>query len=171
MTVPILYQVQTYGALVWSKTIDTAVTSVTTDGEVLLDCNAHGGYEFEFCFVENGASDYNLYYNNDQDSGNYYRTFLYGSNTISPTTGYAGDARIALAQGNAVLHIVNGHIGRHPSGMPITSAQQGSSSTTLIALTTHRYVTTVSNITRIDIVALVANGIGVNSRFRLWRRM
>ncbi|MDI6741616.1 MAG: hypothetical protein QMD11_02660, partial [Smithella sp.] len=30
--------------LVWDKLVDAAVTSVTTNGEVTLDGNAHGGY-------------------------------------------------------------------------------------------------------------------------------
>ena len=35
----------------------------------------------------------------------------------------------------------------------------------------HRKVATVTNLTRIDITADTASGIGIDSRFRLWRKM
>jgi hypothetical protein len=160
------------GALIWNKTVTgSAVTSVTTNGEVTLDGNTHGGYVLEFYLVENGASDYDLFYNNDTTAGNYYRDVLYANSAVTPTRSYAGDAKLILGQGNTTLHQVNGHIGRHPSGMPMTCVQYGSDTNTLVGMVHHRYYSTITNLTRIDIVASVASGIGVNSRFRLWRRM
>ena len=157
--------------LVWDKLITGAVTSVTTGGEVTLDGNAHGGYVLEFYLVENGASDYDLFYNNDQTAGNYYRTIMYANSTAGPLKSYAGDAKLILGQGSGAFHQINGHIGRHPSGMPMTCVQYGTDTNTLVGTVQHRYYSTITNLTRIDIVSSIANGIGINSQFRLWRRI
>lgn len=153
---------------IWDKLITgAAVTSVTTDGEVTLDGNAHGGYFFEFVIYNSTGSTINprLYYNNDTTNTNY----EYGEETSA----WANDAIFGYSAGlptNSEV-VVTGAIVISPSGYIATKWFWSALRTLLhnIQGTQHKKAS-VANLTRIDIVSSVAIGIGINSQFRLWRR-
>ena len=152
----------------WDKLITgAAVTSVTTNGEVTLDGNAHGGYFFDWIFVAAaGTPSMAMYYNNDQVITNYNRVVFY--------IAWYNDAYIHHnpLPTSATIRIVgsieitaNGFINAGGTAMSL-----GGSTAEGIVIG-HNKKQTVTNLTRIDIVSNVANSIGINSRFRLWRRI
>lgn len=157
------------GALVWDKLITgAAVTSVTTDGEVTLDGNTHGGYVYEFIIYNStgGGIIPRLYYNNDTINANYEH--------VTDPSSWANDAIIGYHTGIATVEeaLIQGFIGITPRGYVNTKWLHTTSAAALISgVGSHHKKATVANLTRIDIVSSVASGIGINSRFRLWRRV
>ena len=157
------------GALIWNKLISgSAVTSVTTDGEVTLDGNAHGGYIYEFIIYNptGGIILPRLYYNNDTTNTNY--------DHVTDPSGWANDAIIGYHSGIAAVEeaSINGFISVTPRGYVSAKWFHVTSDTTWISgVGAHHKRATVTNLTRLDIVSSVASGIGINSRFRLWRRI
>ena len=166
--------------LIWDETISgSAVTSVTTNGTVTLDGNAHGGYWFEI-IIENtsgSATQYYLYFNNDQTSTNYYQhgqhsnssgADAYNNNTAElipngrtvTIGGYAmTTGMIMITPAGRTSYNNNGHYNDTGAGGVLHNVQ------------VVRKTATVTNLTRIDVVASVASAIGVDSQFRLWRRI
>lgn len=158
--------------LVWDKLIGAAVTSVTTDGEVTLDGNAHGGYWFEFVIINDnaGTARYRLYYNNDTTNANYNFHTIYstGANVFGTFGNEAYFETSGVGTGN--LFIFAGSISIDPAGYAMAQSINHNHSATVMETYVHKKIASVANLTRIDIVASVASGIGINSRFRLWRR-
>lgn len=159
-------------SLVWEKTISgAAVTSVTTDGEVTLDGNAHGGYEFEYIIVNSAGISItvSMFYNNNQTSSDYQRTALYIGPAI--TSGTANNALIdADGFPNGAALWGTGDIIISPLGI-ISARLRHFRSDNYGMFYFHRKIATEGNLTRLDIVSSAASGIGINSRFRLWRRI
>jgi len=155
------------GALVWEKIITgSAVTSVTTNGEVTLDGNVHGGYEFEWSIVNTSGltSTYRMYYNNDTTNANYYynaQLAARGNDAVILGAPAVVTGVTTIGAGKIVL--VNGIVGALYTGLH-HNYDWG-------AIYTHYKIATITNLTRIDITSSIASGIGINSRFRLWRRI
>lgn len=160
--------------LVWDYTVTAATTTVTISN---LDGNAHGGYELEF-IIENttgSASDYRLYYENDMTNAHYYNARTGNIANGTPTTGndaffITGDSLPA-----GWTYYGNGYINISPAGyIHGTLFGMGSKPSTATPRSyyiSHSYNTNKTNLTRLDIIAATAYGIGVNSRFRLWKRI
>lgn len=160
-------------APIWDKIISgAAVTSVTTDGEVTLDGKAHGGYEFEFVIYNPtaGSVTYSFFVNNDTTPANYTREEIRGSGGTLLSGGASDGLLIgtSLAAGNR--YVFNGSITIDPAGYVSASHLVHQYATQLLSCCGLSKNVAVANLTRIDIVSSVANGIGINSRFRLWRR-
>lgn len=159
---------------IWDKTVTgSAVTSVTTDGEVTLDGNAHGGYLLEFIITNGGATpaNYSLYANNDQTASNYTREELRAAAAAIAAGGATDAFMIGSTIAAGALYSFFGSLSISPGGylsaefrVPPIAAQQ-------VSLCGWSKNATVTNLTRIDIVSSVTSGIGINSRFRLWRRI
>jgi hypothetical protein len=145
----------------------SAVTSVTTDGTVTLDANTHGGYFAEYIIYNPtaGNTTYRMYYNNDTTNTNYY--------TIRPGVANVNDAYLTFnggVIGTLVTGFWNGVVQISPAGF-VRSDLTFWETSFFGAEMCHHKIATVANLTRIDWVSSVASGIGINSRFRLWRRM
>lgn len=156
----------------WDKTVTgSAVTSVTTDGEVTLSGLSHGGYRFEWTIYNpaGGTTIYRMYLNNDTTNGNYNTRGSYagsGSGNVN-----AADADFTVTGVSASGNIaVIGDIIVMDSGLARACYLAFRSDGLHISETLHP-VSALSggDLTRIDIVASVASKIDVNSRFRLWR--
>jgi hypothetical protein len=149
-------------SLVWDYTVTgSAVTSATSPA---LDGNAHGGYEFEFIIYNptSGNITPRIYYNNDQVNTNYWvARFGYT---------WANDSRMIDNIGPRVTYVAHGTIKITPSGLISTVFDWMLLPNGDGGHWVNNKTAAVTNLTRIDIVSIVANGIGVNSRFRLWRR-
>jgi hypothetical protein len=152
---------------IWDKTVTgAAVTSVTTNGEVTLDGNTHGGYDFEFILINTSGSTttYRLYYNNDTTNANY---------NYNIEGGAIAGADAIMSPGvvnNGQLH-GRGSLTISPAGLVVSIWPHYRSNDNTWYQMFHQKTATVANLTRIDWVSSVASGIGINSRFRLWRRM
>ena len=145
-------------------------TAITIDN---LDGLAHGGYRFEFYIINSSAGtlNYRLFYNNDTTDNDYSETRIMAISAFSGET--ASDARFAKADATIIAgskFAGNGMITVSPEGI-IFSTLQIVYDTTYLSQVIHKTKAALAsgNLTRIDIVASVANGIGVYSRFRLWR--
>lgn len=157
-------------ALVWDYTVTgSPVTSVTTP---TLDGNADGGYEFEFVLINTSivATGLRLYYNEDQNKANYQVTY---HSTDGVAHGYSrtgGDAYISAANipASGWWH-AHGHITVAPDGRVSTRLLSGNSQNWEEDIWQFK-TGIVANLTRINIVASAQYSIGVNSRFRLWKR-
>ena len=157
-------------ANIWSKTITgSAVTSVTTNGEVTLDGNAHCGYRFEFIIVNpaGAASDYRLYVNNDTTDANYYffRNY-YGAGAGTPAP--SNDALIVAAMAASTTAFICGEIMLSADGY-VTISGHAIQSNNYGIMFSWRKTATIANLTRIDIVGPTGK-IDVNSSFQLWRK-
>ena len=166
MVIPILYPTAIPFPPIVDLLIATATTSVTMDG---LNGNAHGGYEFEFIIVNTTGSTNvpRMYYNNDMTNTNYYFTDTNGG-------AYGNDAILGITGGVLAgqRYTFTGIIYITPEGaVGIIGERQKDSTVHEQNITVHKKSATIANLTRIDIVGSVDSGIGVNSRFRLWRRI
>lgn len=151
----------------WDYTVTgSPVTSVTSPA---LDGTAAGGYEFEFIIYNpsGGSSIYNLYYNNDQDNNNY-RTCRFGAPWGNTAHIYSGCAGGGLGSGREVR--IEGTIDVSPRGY-VNYMGFGVEDADCHTYWAQRKIESISNLTRLDVVASVTNGIGIGSRFRIWRRM
>ncbi|MBI5401417.1 hypothetical protein HZB05_01140, partial [Candidatus Wolfebacteria bacterium] len=155
-------------SLVWDYTVTATTTSVTSP---TLDGNAHGGYAFEFIFYSASAAStiFNFFVNNDQNTANYYNV-LWNSGGPAAPIGAAGAAIDDNGANAANISYGTGDIGITPTGRVFVKNYIFRIDTYLLFRTIFKNAA-VANLTRLDIVASVANGIGVNSRFRLWRKM
>jgi hypothetical protein len=157
--------------LVWDKVITgSAVSSVTTNGEVVLDAVAHGNYRYQFEIYNTSGGicgGWRIYINNDTTAGHY------SYNTGGASAGNSYFQYNSIANNYPVF--CNGVIGVNPV---ISGGQFYMNGNFLYTGASAQYVTgvwsvpasfTPSNITRIDIQSDTANSIGVGSRFRLWR--
>lgn len=155
---------------IWDYTVSgSAITTATTNGTVTLDGNAHGGYEFEFIIINTSGSTIipRLYYNNDTTNTNYYFTDTVGG-------GYANDAILGITGGilSGQRYTHTGKIYITPEGaIGIIGWRQKDLTVHESNVVLHKKAGTITNLTRIDITASVASGIGIGSRFRLWRKL
>ena len=163
-----------YSSLVWDKLITgAAVSSVTTDGEVSLDGNSHGGYEFEFSIINSsaGTARYRAYYNNDIVNTNYNIHSIYSTGGTAVST-FGNEAYFETSGvGLGVLIVFVGSITIDPSGYVASQSINHHHGSTVIETYVHKKIAVVANLTRIDIIGSVDSSIGINSRFRLWRRI
>lgn len=147
--------------LVWDYTVvGSAVTAITSPA---LDSNAHGGYEVQFIIYNSTVSfvTYSLYYNNDQIAKNY-RYSMNGLGTQNATIYNLNFGREVRIDGTIDVS-PRGYVNFMGLGVDDFYCTQ--------SFLTHLKIVTIANLTRIDVVSSVANGIGVGSRFRIWRRI
>lgn len=160
------------GALVWDHTVTgSAVTSVTTNGEVTLAGLTHGGYDFEF-FVANVSGStisISLYVNNDTTGTNYNRTEHRADGTAHNVASSAAAFIQGIGTPASGNILISGTLSISPSGYFFANAVSFASNN-YIAQTGVRKLATIADLTRIDIVSDIASSIGINSRFRLWRK-
>lgn len=158
-------------ALVWDYTVTgSPVTSVTSP---TLDGNADGGYEFEFQIVNSSGSNvfYRLYYNNDQINSNYTGDELYWTGGVVNGKTQANDAYLLHYHLSHTDRIFGrGAVDISPDGY-VVSQYQAYKFGGYLELVGHRKKAPANNLTRLDVVANVPNGIGLNSRFRLWKHV
>lgn len=166
-SIPSAYSIQPVFDFLVGRDSVGAVTSITTDGLVTLDGNAHGGYEFEFIFVNGsvGVADYYIYVNNDLTNGNYYEG---GYGVTAGASCHFTNSGI----GSGHTLVVNGEISITPGGNIVVTYRAADTNGQASFISTIVHVATQTNLTRLDWgCGGVANGIGINSRFRLWRKM
>jgi hypothetical protein len=157
--------------LIWDYTVTTPTTSVTSP---TLDGNADGGYEFEFIVYNNSGNSnvyYNCYFNNDQAGSHYWTQGIYSSNNAVHNTYIENVGRISSfvsLDNGTELHSV-GAIVISPRGF-VSAQHHVYRIDNYVDIVSQRKIEAVTNLTRIDIVSSVPNGIGPNSRIRLWKR-
>ncbi len=163
-------------SLIWDKTVTgSAVTSVTTNGTVTLDGSTHGGYDFEFVIVNAvaGVQYPRLYINNDTTTTNYnYVAMFQAYGGAAPARIYANDAAIVEVSGTGSTGIAvsKGTISQTVDGYIVTSHTEARLDGVIYTWMQNK-IATVTNLTRIDIVHPGGAYLGVNSRFRLWRKI
>ena len=170
MVIPILYPTAIPFPPIIDLLVATATISVTIDG---LDGNAHGGYEFEFSIINSsaGTARYRAYYNNDIVNTNYNIHAIYSTGSAVAAT-YGNEAYFDTSGvGVGVLIVFVGSITIDPTGYIAASSINHHHGATVIETYVHKKIAAVANLTRIDIFANISDGIGINSRFRLWRRI
>lgn len=151
--------------LLAETTVSTiGVTTVTFSG---LDGNTHGGYVLTADMASGTGSLVKLYVENDTTAGNYAAERFYATGTSVaadvPTT--PDFAYIA----GGVPHSIVANLGISGGYISCYSAYTEYNGTTLYVLNrATRYKTSVSNLTRIDIVT--PNEYSTGSVFRLYRR-
>ncbi len=146
---------------VFDQTIQQATRKVSMAG-------LNGSYDFEFIIFNPSGSTggYKMYYNNDSTDTNYYsaKTGSAGANT--PYL-YNGDAGTGMGTGSEVR--ITGTCIISPAGY-VTSYMNYVETANVGGAYWHRYTIKLTHFNQLDVVATVENGIGVNSRFRLWSR-
>ena len=171
MVIPILYPIVIPFPPIADLLIVTATTSVTING---LDGKAHGGYDFEIYFRNDTATAtaYAMYANNDTTATNYTRQELRARGVDIAIGGSTTDAFLIgtpLEPGNT--YKATGSIGISSDGRLISTHMFGLIAAQQFSLCTWSKNTVVTDLTSIIITSTVVNGIGVNSRFRLWRKI
>lgn len=154
--------------LVWDYTVPAATTSVTSPS---LDGNAHGGYEFEATIINSTAVsvDHRIYYNNDTTNTHYWQYGIY-SGASGPVIRNNNDAHFTENLQPGATLLMRGTIMIDPAGTVVLIMDAASTNNYRLSYNI-RKVGAVANLSRVDIVASVANGIGAKSRFRLWKRL
>lgn len=155
--------------LIWDYTVNSSTTQISTlQSGITLDGNAHGGYFAEFFFYNptGGDVEYRMYANNDITNTNY--------NSVGFGVGWSNDALLMRGTPTGTLRtaFISGQIGLSPEGfLFFTHLAIANPSGGLAGAFGWEKSATITNLTRLDIVVSVAGGIGINSRFRLWRRI
>ncbi|HEY6871375.1 MAG TPA: hypothetical protein VI298_01480 [Geobacteraceae bacterium] len=148
--------------LMWDYTVTgTATGSVTSP---TLDGNTDGGYEFEFIIYNPTAGNITprLYYSNVKVPTDYWVARIGSS--------WSNDSRIYDNIGPNSTHITRGVITITPSGLVSTILSFTSVPNVDAGTWIHNKTTAVANLTQLDVVSNVASSIGINSRFRIWKR-
>jgi hypothetical protein len=153
-----------------------AVTSVTTNGVITLDSNTDGGYIGIFEIINGAGTDtsLSLYFNNDQTAAHY--------ESSKATSGFGVRAANAVFQlvANGCSYVSNANFTNIIGNGNNTAAAFFNTSCTaggnfgfmeVSSVVTGAGHAGVSNLTRLDWVSSAANGIGIGSRFRLWKRV
>ena len=109
-----------------------------------------------------------MYFNNDTTAGNYTTYAIVGGAT-NPASGVSASDAVISAQTTLITRAIKGSIMFSPGG-------QISAEMRILAMNLNNVIirglhknATVTNLTRVDVVSDAASGIGINSRFRLWR--
>lgn len=157
-------------ALVWDYTVKGA--PVTATPTAALNCDADGGYEFEF-FVERGANgNVMVAFNEDTMPENYfgqclemYAATVRGSNNNQNTIMSFGSASDYIHGRGYILCPSSGII----TLMGTFSMYQNG--TNIMRLSQIRKLSPdPNNLTRFSVNGSNQNTIGVNSRFRIWKK-
>lgn len=152
-------------------TINGPVSSITTNGVVTLDGNAHGGYGFEV-IIENTttlASNYRMYFNNDTVNANYQFSAIFTIGGAAPGAGGSGVDAIFQDLGASQEAMVSGSIVFSVSSRPTALFTVQRSDNAYYTRQVQKKAA-LANLTRVDLVA-DATSLGVGSRVRLWRKM
>jgi hypothetical protein len=165
-------QVKTSGTIILNSSVTgTAVTAVALTG---LDAATHGGYEFEIVIYNTTGSNaiYRLYYNNDLVNTDYYTYSVTGTGGNDAHFSLFGQVIVAgysTVLKGTVTQTSDGHVSVWYS----STCWNASGINYFYGMTHHFKVTAVSgtNLSELDIVSDQSLGIGINSRFRIWRRM
>lgn len=160
--------------LVWDYTVTrAAVQTVTTNGVVTLDGVAHGGYDFEFEIYNPtaGIRWCALFANNDTTHTNYWVRGVYGGVVVpaSMNINYADITLFGIAAGGSAT--ISGTMLVTPTKEFLMNHQTYRSDGYHLSATLWHGALSGDNLTRVDIVADAAGGIGVGSRFRLKKRI
>lgn len=165
----------TYGLIYDSGALTDEVNTVTIDG---LDAATHGGYKFEFSINNTTASNalYVMFYNN-QTTGTDYKRNWYGGESNDACVHYTYvSASGSIFLNGAIMQSTSGVVSSHHKSLAINSSGDASEGT--IVSQWKKTAVSGSNLTRIDIAAKQADlttaltdGIGIGSRFRIWRRI
>lgn len=156
-----------YGRLVAEILVSgSAVTSVSFTG---LDGNAHGGYVLVMEIINATATNMNLtpQVNGDTTSANYSSQFITATGSTVTTGTINSICFVGGAIGRKSYVIVD--IGLN-NGI-VTWLSRGFEESSNSLSYAGKYATSVTNLTRFDIVSTIANSLAVGSRFRLYRRM
>lgn len=146
----------------------SAVTSIQFTG---LNANLHGGYVLVADIINTAAvgSNYSGFVENDTTAANYTRQFQasYGATNVAGSD--SSSMVFGLTSGEKVSMVININIGA--DGQAVLLCHTATLTSNTITYTAIRKNAIVGNITQFDIVGSVASSIGINSRFRLYRRM
>jgi hypothetical protein len=158
------------GGLIWEHTVSGgAVSSVQSP---TLDINSHRSYrlECEFKNATGSSSQLSLYLNNDQTAANYTRVVYSndGINPLTPTTD--NSAIIGNAAGNDYTHMETKLVRGVDGWVSMIVEAVKDVATAMVHQTSAiKKNATVTNVTRVDFVASVANSIADGSTFRIYR--
>jgi hypothetical protein len=155
-----------YGKLVGEIVVTSATTSVSFSG---LDGNAHGGYVLVSELVNATASATYLksYINGDTTDANYHSQHIYASGT-SVTADSASAANMIMADSSKKTHgITQFNIVGDRAFMQSQMKREAGNLDIYMA----NHNVSITNITSLTLTASVASAIGINSRFRLYRRL
>jgi len=138
-----------------------------------LDINADGGFYIILATIKNPTTNvvnYRIYINGDYtDSNYYYQDFVAGGTDVAAMRANCPNITIIDGGGERCFTVI--YVTRDPDGyfraMSITNTLTGSAIE--LFMRTVCKTATVTNITSIRIASSVAGGIGVGSRFVLYR--
>ena len=146
----------------------SAVQTITTNGTVTLDGNTHGGFIFEFDLYNTTAGDvtYRMYVENDTTNTNY--------NWVQIGSAAGNEPKLHTTTPTASVTTIKGTITITSTGIVMASnlgfIRYNTGAMGICGTNHYTKIATVANITRIDIIASVASGIGIGSTVRLWNR-
>lgn len=155
--------------MIASITTAALATSVTVSG---LDINTHKGYRVEIAYVDGAAAAHgiSLYINGLTTASDYFSQYIQASGT-SVTAARLNTAQIAGCSANGRV-VVIADISLAPGGYMFADAEEARDSGGPIISLNYKLSRTaaVANITSLTFSASVANGIGVGTTFRVYRK-
>ncbi len=156
-----------------------AVDSISTNGIIDLNGDAHGGYVLEYVIQQGTAPvDYKIFANNDLTSANY-RQAWHGAGRVAAVAYNSADGgSTAVFSENfglltdtirtGIAHIMTGPSGLRSFHVITRGSQMQDANNHVLEFTQVFAQAAISNLVRLDIVASAAGGLKPNSRFRLW---
>lgn len=158
--------------LVWDyKVMGSPAKRVTSPP---LNGNVDTVYDFEFwLFVPPHKVWYRLYYNGDVLDENYGFDYYY-QGTVAGNAGALEATFLYWGDSQGPTCRVTGTIGMSPNGYIITNYHgfcwPNTNNNQYIFFGSHKYKNPVSGITQLDVDSTLEGDLGVNSRFRVWKR-
>lgn len=156
-------------SLVTDTTTGALATSLTISG---LDINTHKGYRVEIGYVNGTATAHSLdmYINGLTTATDYYRQTLSSDGTTT-VSGRANDGQVLTCSASS-RSTTTIDIQRTPDGyaMAFSRVSRDPGSGLLLYQYSWSKTATVTNITSLTFTAGAANGIGVGSTFRVYRK-
>ncbi len=169
---PVIANTSQSNGLIWDQTVGKDIPGPRASiASPTLDGLAHGGYWFEFIIINTvaAATNYAIYFNKDTTAANYNKDYYERSGVTIAALG-AADALAIGINANLEMHVV-GDIILSPSGTISLTGQSKRLGTDNLTRNFGLFkLAKVTNLTSLDIVGS-ANSIGLNSRFRLWRKI
>lgn len=149
--------------------VESAVTSISfTD----LDINSHGDYVLIAKIINpmGSMAGISLYYNSDTNPTNY-NTQTFVGHGVSSNVVNMNNANIFNVTANAWAVAEINIYKADSTACAVCDLIRYDADGTATGNIGNRKIGSVSNVTRIDIIASVANSIGAGSKFRLYRRL
>ena len=160
------YAASTASALVWDYTTTAIATTISSPA---LDLDTDKGYEIEFIINGNVSTFFRLFMNSDTTAANYRSQYMAATGATVSSAGNNANTVLFTSIDVSTNLFITGSIMRSTAPVLMYTAEAVSGGNRYIVTGTIVYAVN-ANVTSVSVHGASANGIGINSRFRMWKR-